>query len=101
MIRTLKNMRSHLVANGALEAGAAPSYYVEGLLYNVPDEKFGSSYADCFVNAFNWIQSEGDKTKLLCANEMYYLLRDNSSTCWPKESGEAFINAAIDLWNNW
>ena len=101
MIRILKNMRSHLVANGALGAGAAPSYYVEGLLYNVPDEKFGSSYGDCFINAFNWIQTEADKTKFVCANELYYLLRDDSFTCWPEANGEAFINAVINLWNNW
>jgi len=101
MVRVLKNMRSHLVANGALEAGVAPSYYIEGLLYNVPDDKFGSSYGDCLVNAFNWIQTEADKTKLVCANEMYYLLRNNSFTCFPEASGEAFVNAVADLWNNW
>ena len=101
MIRVLKNMRSHLVANGVLEAGDAPSYYIEGLLYNVPEDKFGSSYGDCFVNAINWIQTEADKTKLVCANELYYLLRDDSFTCWPAANGEDFINAVINLWNNW
>src|SRR3989339_1948869 len=36
MVRVLKNLRSKLVADGALKAGVAPSYYLEGLLYNVP-----------------------------------------------------------------
>lgn len=65
MVRVLKNLRSKLVADGDLKAGLAPSYYLEGLLYNVPNEKFGNSYADCFVNAMNWIQTEADKDKLL------------------------------------
>nr|WP_304747207.1 nucleotidyltransferase [Rhodoferax sp.] len=101
MVRILKNLRSKLVADGSLKAGVAPSYYLEGLLYNVPSDKFGRSYHDCFVNAMNWIQSEADKDNLLCANEQYYLLRDGSHTCWEKSSAEAFLNAAIGAWNDW
>lgn len=101
MVRILKNLRSKLVADGSLKAGVAPSYYLEGLLYNVPSDKFGLSYHDCFVNAMNWIQREADKDKLVCANEQYYLLRDDSHTCWKKSSAEAFLSAAIGAWNNW
>ncbi len=101
MIRILKNLRSKLVADGSLHPGVAPSYYLEGLLYNVPNEKFVSSYVDCFVNAINWIQMEADKDKLVCANEQYYLLWAGSHTSWEKANAEAFIQAAIRLWNDW
>lgn len=101
MVRILKNIRSKLVDNGTLQPGIAPSYYLEGLLYNVPNEKFGSSYADSFVNAINWIQNEAVKSKLVCANEQYYLLRSGTLTCWEVADAEAFINASIDLWNTW
>lgn len=101
MVRILKNLRSRLVADGNLKAGVAPSYYLEGLLYNVPNDKFGRTYQDCFVNAMTWIQEEADKTKLVCANEQYYLLRDGVHTCWPIANGEAFLNAAIKVWNEW
>lgn len=101
MIRVLKNMRRKLVDDAILSAGTAPSYYLEGLLYNVPAAKFHTSYGDCFVNVINWLQNEADKSKLLCANEQYYLLRDNSHTCWPKANGEAFLNAVSAMWNNW
>jgi hypothetical protein len=100
MIRILKNLRGRCITEKLLAAGAAPSYYLEGLLYNVPSDKFKTSYQDCFIQAFNWIQ-EADKDKLVCANEQYYLLRDGTHTCWPKANGEAFLNAAIGLWNNW
>jgi hypothetical protein len=49
MIRIFKNLRGCLVDKRMLKAGAAPSYYLEGLLYNVPTDKFVDSYADCFV----------------------------------------------------
>lgn len=101
MVRVLKNLRSKLLEDGLIEAGTAPSYYLEGLLYNVPDDKFTRSYQDCFLNAFRWILNEADKSKLVCANEQYFLLRDNAHTCWPKQHGEAFLNAAVELWDNW
>ena len=101
MVRVLKNLRSKLVADSTLKAGIAPSYYLEGLLYNVPNEKFGISYSDCFVNAMNWIQTEADKDKLLCANEQYYLLWEGTHTSWEKTDAEAFIRAAIKMWNEW
>jgi len=101
MIRVLKNLRGKCVSQNLLGPGLAPSYYLEGLLYNVPPDKFGNNYQDSFVAAFNWIQKEAEKSQLVCANEQYYLLRDNVHTCWPKAHGEAFLTAAIQLWNNW
>ena len=101
MVRVLKNLRSKLVDDGILKDGIAPSYYLEGLLYNVPNDKFTTSYQDCFNNTMNWIQNEADKSKLLCANEQYYLLWENSHTSWPKANCEAFLDAANGLWNAW
>ncbi|KWC82367.1 nucleotidyltransferase [Burkholderia cepacia] len=100
-IRILKNLRGNLIDDGQLQPGIAPSYYLEGLLYNVPNESFGSSYADSFVNAINWIQREADKSKLVCANEQYYLLRSGTPTSWESADADAFISAAIRLWNAW
>lgn len=101
MIRIFKNMRSKLEENGLLGKGIAPSYYLEGLLFNVPDSKFTTNYQTCFVNAMNWIQNDADKKKMVCANKQYYLLWENSYTSWPEANCEAFLNAAIELWNDW
>ncbi len=101
MVRVLKNLRGKLVEDAYINAGVAPPYFLEGLLYNVPDDKFVTSFEDCFVNAINWVQREADKNKLVCANEQYYLLRDNLHTCWPPANCEAFLDSAVELWNNW
>lgn len=101
MARVLKNMRSRLVNDGLIASGVAPSYYLEGLLYNVPLDKLAGSYQDCVVNLLNWYRNEADKTNLECANEQYYLLRNNSHTCWNQPDCDAFIEAAVTLWNNW
>ena len=100
MVRVLKNMRSRLVADGKIPQGNAPSYFLENLLYNVPSEKFGTSYADTFVAAMNWIL-QADRTQLLCANQTHYLVRDCFAECWPSANCHGFIDAAVELWNNW
>lgn len=100
MVRILKNMRCKLIDEGLIEDGSAPSYFLEGLLYNVPDDKFGNSYGDTFVAAVNWI-FQAKRDDLVCANEQYYLVRDSAATCWPCANCAAFLDAVANLWNNW
>ncbi|UFH50440.1 nucleotidyltransferase domain-containing protein [Pseudomonas sp. KNUC1026] len=101
MARVLKNMRSRMMSEGLIKAGTAPSYYLEGLLYNVPTDRFRTSYSDCVANVVNWYRVDANKPELVCANEQYYLLRDGHHTCWPQDQCDAFIEAAVKLWNGW
>ncbi len=97
MARVFKNMRNRLVESGLIEAGIAPSYYIEGLLYNVPNEKFTTSYQDCVVNILEWYLQDAAKRDLVCANKQCYLLRDG----WPQTDCDAFVKMLVDLWNQW
>ena len=45
--------------------------------------------------------AEGDRAKLVTANEQFYLLRDGVKTCWPPADAEPFLEAAIKLWDKW
>jgi hypothetical protein len=101
LVRVFKNMRGKLVDDGTLQKGDAPSYFIEGLLYNVPAEKFSGTYAEMVYNILKWFHDNPDRTKFVCVNERYYLLRDNNSVCWPIANGAKFINAVTNLWNNW
>lgn len=100
MARIFKNLRSRLISEGMLANTAAPSYYLEGLLYNVPNNKFVSNYNDSFIDVINWIL-EADRTKFMCANEQYDLFHDNSPVTWRTEKCDAFLDAAVDLWTQW
>ncbi len=82
-------------------AGVAPSYYIEGLLYNVLPDKLSRSYENCIVNLLNWYRQDASKTDLVCASEQYYLLRDGHHTCWSQSNCDAFVEAAVDFWNQW
>lgn len=101
LARVFKNMRSLMVDGGLIEPGTAPSYYLEGLLYNVPDRLFATRFGDGIVNVLNWYLQEAAKDDLLCANEQFYLLRDGFHTCWSPADCNAFIVAAVQLWNEW
>ena len=101
LVRIFKNMRSKLETDGLIEEGSAPSYFIEGLLYNVPNGNFSGSYGKIVLSILNWLYQTTDRTKFVCVNEQYYLLRNNVPTCWSVVNGEKFINAAIQLWNNW
>lgn len=100
MTRILKNMRSKMIEENIMEKGVAPSYYIEGLLYNVPDSLFGKSYQQTFAEAINWMRS-ADRSKFICANAQYYLLRADSPVTWRTEKCDSFLNGVVELWDQW
>lgn len=53
---------------------------------------FGKTYQLTFLEAMNWLLQQ-DKTKFVCANEQYYLLRDTPVT--------RFMTAILKLWQEW
>jgi hypothetical protein len=100
LVRIFKNMRNRMVNDGLLQKPIAPSYYIEGLLYNVPNDRFGVSYGDTFVSIYNWLVS-ADSTRFVCANEQYYLLRDGSPVTWPTANGREFLTQLGQFWERW
>lgn len=95
-VRIFKNMRSKLVEEGILTKDTAPSYYIEGMLWNVPKDKFGTSYDATVVNCINWLWAT-DRSKLLCAHEQHALL-GTSNVQWSPAKCESFLIAVINLW---
>jgi hypothetical protein len=99
MVRIFKNMRNTMIGRGLLADGVAPSYFIEGMLYNVPDNKFGGSYQDTWIECFNHIVT-ADRDKLVTANYMHWLVRDNSPTSWPAANFNACTAALKKYWEN-
>jgi hypothetical protein len=100
MVRIWKNLRNRMVADGKITKGLAPSYFVEGMLWNVPPSSFVNSYADTFINCLNWVQAS-DKAKLTTASGLHWLVRDGSPTCWPTKDVTSFLSAVKSTWTNW
>ena len=89
-----------MIDNGYLAEGVAPSYFLEGMLYNVPNNLFGGTYHQTIADALNWIK-DTDRSKLVCANERYMLLHPTSPVTWRAEQLQTYLNAVIKFWNDW
>jgi hypothetical protein len=98
VVRVFKNMRNRMISDGLLADGVAPSYFIEGMLCNVPDDKFGVSLQISFVNCFNWI-ANANETELTCANGLHWLVRDGKATSWRPDDFKKYIAATRDFWN--
>lgn len=79
MVRALKRLQTKLVADGLL-LEELPSYLIECLVYNVPDDKFGQTTYMAEMQVvlaaiFNATLSSGDANDWLEVHELRYLFR--------------------------
>lgn len=98
-IRVFKNIRTAMVDDHFIPEGVAPSYFLEGMLYNVPNQNFSWTYRQSFENALSWLEL-CDPTQLICANERYYLIRDGANVCWNMQDYRTTMTALRRYWNS-
>jgi len=95
-VRLFKNARSYL---NVIAKDFAPSYFLECLIYNVPDEKFGSNYQGIFCDVVNWL-AKVDFDNFVCQNEQLLLFGDTPEQ-WSIDNAKRLTQELIELWNNW
>ena len=91
-----KTARNRLVTEGALKKADAPSYFIECLLYNVPEGLFKPKLAPTYMGIFEWLkraQLKGFK----CQNGQVPLFGPAPEQ-WPQEEARAFVKALQGLW---
>ena len=99
VVRMFKNARTYLEDRGRISSSLAPSYFLECVLYNVPDSGFAGSYQDAFCGVVNWL-AKADMTKFVCQNGLMPLFGPSQEQ-WSVQSAAAVVTAFIDLWNGW
>jgi len=99
-VRIFKNLREKLISERYISSDIAPSYFLEGLLYNVPDRKFRATYQDTFLNALMWLRDQQNWDTLVCANEQHNLFSGGSNTSWSRNYCDKFIKAALKYWRS-
>lgn len=100
IIRIFKNARQRMIDQAILQSGQAPSYYLEGLLYNVPIDRFGDTYEDSVIKCINWLL-QADRSSFLCPNRQYRLLNDAPEVSWNTNDCDAFLSGFVQLWKGW
>ncbi len=102
VVRIIKNARTHLVNSGIIEEGKAPSYFLQSLIYNVPDENFVLNYETSIFNVLKYLYTT-PIDNFVCQNEMHALFPTSgvSATQWNKQNAVDAIVALVNLWDNW
>lgn len=95
LVRIFKNMRKNASIKG-------PSYYIQCLLYNIPNYLFQNNYEQCVYNILEYIRVTDDKTlqNFLCQHGQFFLF-GNSSEQWEISNARQFNQGLIYFWNNW
>jgi len=102
-IRSYKNARDKIYEKKPNLKDKFPSYFIECLLYNVDNNKFGGTYQANFVDTLNWLHDElySDRSsKMVCQNYIYYLFGETSVN-WNLNDAKILMAELIELWNEW
>jgi len=98
-VRILKNMRNRMIDRGLIRDGLAPSYFLEGLAYNVPDSYFGQSFTSTLSGVIGHVNNQS-RAQFTCVNGLHPL-HGYSKVTWPSPDCDEFIRVVIDYWNDW
>ena len=98
-VRMFKATRNRLVDLRVLTKEDAPSYFIECLLYNVPDGRFAPKLAPTYTGTLNWLK----KTQLKdfkCQNGKVPLFGPAPEQ-WSQQKARSFVRVLQELWDTW
>ena len=97
-VRMFKNANRHMVDNGTLAADIAPSYFIECMVYSVPDDHFVDDLQNTYCNVVNWASTNWAVIRRV--SEQGGIV-GSAPDLWKEDACQAYIERLIDLWNNW
>lgn len=99
VVRIIKNARSYLIDKNILAKETAPSYFLQSLIFNVPDHHFGDSYNNTTFNVLKYLW-ENPIDNFVCQNNLHSLFGDTSEQ-WNTSDAVLTIQKLVELWDNW
>jgi predicted nucleotidyltransferase len=96
IVRVAKNARNALIADDETQvrAGAAPSYFLESLLWNVPDHCYRHDLSQAYREVIGWLyENSGQLKSMNFPNEMAKLFGDAQDAVWNESEALTIINA--------
>lgn len=106
-VRMFKNARNNACTKGILRnEDIAPSYFLECLIYNVPNSCFNGNEYNVFYNVIKWLyQNKNGLENLKCQNHIQKLFGYDCNNVtynkWNTSDAIEYINAIVKLWDNW
>ncbi len=99
VIRMFKSARNYLIENNMIEEDTAPSYFIECLLYNVPDELFRPKLAQSYKGIMDYLPTTNFE-QFQCQNGKRELF-GSSADLWSVKKARKYIRALVRLWDQW
>ena len=102
-VRVFKNARNRLIQLMPEYDGNFPSYFIECLLYNVPDSLYGRTYQLTFLSALNWLiehLENNSVAEFTCQNRIDFIF-GSKETQWNIQHAALFLRSLVTMWSNW
>ena len=96
-VRMFKAARNRLVEKGTLKKEDAPSYFIECLLYNVPDGLFAPNLAPTYTGILDWLR-KASLQDFQCQNGRVDMFGPGREQ-WTVQKAQAFVRALQGLWD--
>jgi hypothetical protein len=97
LVRIAKTLRNRMQDDHAISAGKAPSYFLEGLLWNMPYAQYEYTHRGTIDRLVEWLDGL-DTSEMTCANGIHWLVRPGFPTSWKTEDFSAFRHALQTYW---
>ena len=98
-VRMFKNARNCLEDSHRISSSLSPSYFLECLLFNAPDQAFQYGFQDSYCSIVNWI-NQTSLEQAVCQNCQQYLFGPSPEQ-WSIDSAKTLGAELVELWNNW
>lgn len=95
-IRMFKAARNRAVDDGVIGRRVAPSYFIECLLFNVPDELFAGRLAPTYIGILDWLETANFEN-FQCQNGLVPLF-ENRKEHWTLAKSRAFVTSMQRYW---
>jgi hypothetical protein len=103
-VRMFKNARRCMIEGDETLRKKFSSYFVECLLYNIPNQNFyGSTWQQVFLNIFSYLTDVFDRDvvdKFITQSEQHILI-GNHPVQWSKANAQEFVTRLNNLWQNY
>ena len=100
-VRMFKKARNHMESRGYLSEDIATSYFIEGLLYNVPHGRFKElKLTDQYRSILEYLESN-DVEDFIEQSQQYDLCVDAEPDRWNVAYANATIGGYRQLWEEW
>lgn len=97
-IRMFKNVKYEMIDNNIIKEDLVPSYFIECLLFNVPNSKFSKNLQETYKDILEHLEST-ELQDFRCQNDQRDLF-GNQHQQWEKFKAERFIEGLRDFWED-